>query len=76
MADIRIRISAAELVYPSSTFPDLDAAVAATRAEIESDMNEYGGQVAVLHLRGSYDPDPEPELPTEPVPGDQVGRAG
>lgn len=76
MADIRIRISAAELVYPSGTWNDLDSAVAATRAEIESDMNEHGGQVAVLHLRGTYDPDPEPTLPAEPVPGDQAGRAG
>lgn len=25
-------------------------------------------------LNAAVDPDPEPELPTEPVPGDQTGR--
>lgn len=70
MADIRIRLLAGELLYPSGTFSDLDTAVAATRAEMESFMDgEYDGHVAVLHLSAAYDPEAEPTLPDEPDPG-------
>ena len=69
MADIRVRILACELVYPSGTFPDPQAAVDVTSVEINGFMGEeYDGQVAVLHLTAAYDPEPEPSLPDVPEP--------
>lgn len=74
MADIRIRLLAGELLYPSGSFPDLDTAMAVTRAEMDSFMGgEYDGEVAVLHLAAAYDPEPEPSIPEVPDPREQVG---
>jgi hypothetical protein len=44
------------------------------RADMENLMEgEYGGDVPVLFLDAAYDPEPEPTLPDEPDPRDQVG---
>jgi hypothetical protein len=69
----RVRIRAGEVVFPEGTFPDLEAAKDAVRSMLEAEVEEYGGDVPVLFLDAAYDPDPEPTLPDEPDPRDQVG---
>jgi hypothetical protein len=73
MADIRVRIRAGELVFPSGTLSSPEAAMGQVRADMENLMEgEYGGDVPVLFLDAAYDPEPEPTLPDEPDPRDQV----
>jgi hypothetical protein len=69
----RVRIRAGEVVFPGGTFPDLDTAKDAVRNMLTAEVAEYGGDVPVLFLDAAYDPDPEPTLPDEPDPRDQVG---
>jgi hypothetical protein len=69
----RVRIRAGEVVFPEDTFPDLETAKDAVRSALLAEAVEYGGDVPVLFLDAAYDPDPEPTLPDEPDPRDQVG---
>jgi hypothetical protein len=69
----RVRIRAGEVVFPEGTFPDLEQAKHAVHSALLAEVEEYGGDVPVLFLDAAYDPDPEPTLPDEPDPRDQVG---
>lgn len=63
-----------EVTYPANdprTLPELSAA---TRGHLLDLLPEGMGIPAFRVLLAAVDPDPEPELPTEPVPGDQTGR--
>lgn len=73
MGPQRVRIQVGEIVFPKDTFVDLEAAKAMVRSEIEGAFAPYGAEVTVLHLDAAYDAEPEPSIPEEPDPADQIG---
>ena len=66
-----------EVTYPADDPLTLAELAERTPGLLREALVEYAPEVglpAFRVLNAAVDPDPEPELPTEPVPGDQTGR--
>lgn len=66
-----------EVTYPADDPRTLAQLAEWTPSLLREALAVYAPQTGLPAFRlllAAVDPDPEPELPTEPVPGDQTGR--